>query len=731
MKLSEKEILYIINEAKMLLTEDQESDSIKKAIALYMDRMGCDKKTAEKFVRIDLREDLPNLRYKKPGKFILGVTRMFLDGQLRQGTTIEALNTTITYVASDAHYNEYDKNLNGLSATDLINRFADAVKADAEADKERLAQQTFTNNDDYEIVRVDTFEDTSKYNQYCYPEDQWCITKYPSMLDSYTNDGIGQFYFCLRKGFENMEPVQGEGCPKDEYGLSMIAVCVDGNGRLKNSTCRWNHSNGGNDKLFTTDEISQLIGRNFYEVFKPNNKLAEKTEELKNRLKAGENVNDIFDRVDDVNGDISIVYLRSFGWNILKYDTKEILSDKWFEYATRKLQNGFIEVRLNNETGFFSIKDRKLYNKQDALQIITNKIEQLLRNGVDVETLRNEIDFDRFYQSIVYDYVEISCLGFNNIIENGHLKFKKWFYSLNMLAIYDKNLEGKKYYRVCDNNNEKYRIINENEEDVLGVEYNWMGTMISQYGTIRITGDDGKSNIISVHNPKQYLCKRSFENDLDIAFIRKGEFVFVGKDDKGCILCDKNGKDLLGIYFDDVKTHYSKIITYCMKDDKTAILFNDDLTTTEWYDEIDIKTISDYNPCTTVTQNGKVTIINCIEKKLFPHWVDKIYNIFWTVYKVREGNLFNLIDEKNGELLSEEWFTDISFWEGDKCICIVTNKQNKQNILQYSYSNPLNNKFILKNWYDKVEYLGSGSIRIENNGEQRTYTDWDYYINNL
>lgn len=731
MKLSEKEILYIINEAKMLLTEDQESDSIKKAIALYMDRMGCDKKTAEKFVRIDLREDLPNLRYKKPGKFILGVTRMFLDGQLRQGTTIEALNTTITYVASDAHYNEYDKNLNGLSATDLINRFADAVKADAEADKERLAQQTFTNNDDYEIVRVDTFEDTSQYNQYCYPEDQWCITKYPSMLKSYTNDGIGQFYFCLRKGFENMEPVQGEGCPKDEYGLSMIAVCVDGHGRLKNSTCRWNHSNGGNDNLFTTDEISQLIGRNFYEVFKPNNNLAEKIQELKNRLKAGENIHDIFDRVDDINGDIAAVYSRSFGWNILKYETKEIMSDKWFEYAIRKIKNGFIEVRLNTEIGFFSIKDGKLYNTQEALQIITNKIEQLLQNGVDDETLRNEIDFDRFYRSAVYDYIEVSCFGFSNIIENSQLRFKQWFDSLYKVTIFDKDLKSEKYYRVSDGRNKKYRIINENGENVLGVEYKWMGSLISRYGTIRVTGDDGKYNIISVHNPKEYLCKRSFEEDLDIAFVREGEFIFAGKDDKGYILCDKNGKDLLGIYLDDIKTHYSDFIIYCKKDGKTAILFIDDLTLTEWYDEIEIKTITDYNQCTTVRQNDKVTIINCIEKKLSPHWVDEIYNIYWTVYKVREGNLFNLIDEKNGELLTEEWFTDISFWEKDKCICIVTNKQNKQNILQYSYSNPLENEYILKNWYDKVEYLGSGSIRIENNGEQRTYTNWEYYTNNI
>jgi hypothetical protein len=527
-----------------------------------------------------------------------------------------------------------------------------------------------------------------------------------------------------------MEPVQGEGCPKDEYGLSMIAVCVDGSGRLKNSTCRWNHSNGGNDKLFTTDEISQLIGRNFYDVFKPNNKLAEKVEELKNRLKAGENIHDVFERVDDINNDISLVYSKNFGWNLFMHETKEIMSDTWFEYGTRKIQNGFIEVRLNNENKLFSIKDRKIYDQQDALQILTNKIEQLLQNGVDDETLRNEIDFDRFYKSIVHDYIEVSCLGFYNIIENGQLKFKKWFYSLTRVTIYDKNLKDKIYYRVCDYNG-KYRIINENEENVLGAEYKWMGSMISLYGTLRVTGDDGKSNIISVHDPKQYLCKRSFENDLDIAFIREGEFIFVGKDDKAYILCDKNGKDLLGIYFDDVKAHYSNFITYCVKDDKTAILFNDDLTITEWYDEIDIKTITEYSPCTTVTKNGKVTIINCIEKKLFPHWVDEIYNIYWSVYKVREGNLFNLIDEKSGELLSEEWFTDISFWERDKCVCVVTNKQNKQNILKYSYSKPLKNEFILKNWYDKVEYLGGGSVMIENNGEQRTYTNWECYINKL
>lgn len=90
------------------------------------------------------------------------------------------------------------------------------------------------------------------------------------MFDSYTSDGFNQFYFCLKNGFESMKPVQGEGCPLDEYGLSMIAVCVDENGALSTCTCRWNHDNDGNDSIMTTEQISQVIGQNFYNVFKPN-----------------------------------------------------------------------------------------------------------------------------------------------------------------------------------------------------------------------------------------------------------------------------------------------------------------------------------------------------------------------------------------------------------------------------------------------------------------------------
>ena len=65
MKLSEKEIMYIINETKTLLTEDQESDSIKKAIAFVVSQSKMDYEEAEKWVRLELRSKYPALRNKR------------------------------------------------------------------------------------------------------------------------------------------------------------------------------------------------------------------------------------------------------------------------------------------------------------------------------------------------------------------------------------------------------------------------------------------------------------------------------------------------------------------------------------------------------------------------------------------------------------------------------------------------------------------------------------------
>ena len=339
-----------------ILTESQESKSIDAAKKLYMERTKCSREEADEFVRITLRNDLPILRKPNAAKFILGVTRMFLDRQITDQRTISQLNTTLEYVSSDAHINEYDRNLNGMSAQDLIQRFAKAVSDDFEKNKTEINSMNFEGKSQYNIVRIDSFEQAQQYSQYT----SWCVTHYENMFDSYTNDGIGQFYFCLRHGFENEKAVKGENCPLDNYGLSMIAVSVDENGRLNTCTCRWNHDNGGNDSIMDPKQISEVIGMNFYQTFKPNNKWKELVDNCMRRLANGEYPNDVFNNVSGFHNGFAAVELNE-KWNFIN-TRGELLCNKWFDYCS-DFNDGFAVVELNQKYNFINTRGELLCNK--------------------------------------------------------------------------------------------------------------------------------------------------------------------------------------------------------------------------------------------------------------------------------------------------------------------------------------------------------------------------------
>ncbi len=266
---SVKKALTSRNNAKRnkgLLKESQESKSISQAKQLVMNRLGYDEQEADDFIRVKLRGDIPNLRTRNGGKFILGVTRMYLDNQLTTATDINKLNQTLKLVSSDSHVNEYDRNLNDLSAKELIDRFSTAMTDNLMKDKDEVNNLGSLKNNGYDIVKIESFEQASQYSRYT----SWCVTHDEDMYNSYTDDSINVFYFCLKKGFDKVPKVMGEGCPLDEYGLSMIAVSVDTYGILNTCTCRWNHDNGGNDNIMDAKQISSVIGVNFYDTFKGN-----------------------------------------------------------------------------------------------------------------------------------------------------------------------------------------------------------------------------------------------------------------------------------------------------------------------------------------------------------------------------------------------------------------------------------------------------------------------------
>ncbi len=326
-----------------MINESQESKSQSEAIKLVMNKLGLDHTKADNFIRVDLRNDITQLRDKQLGKFTLGITRMYLNNEIKDSNTISDINATLKLLS--AHLNEYDRNLNGLSAEELISKFKQARENNVKKEKQEINRIEFGTSD-YEIVKIDSFNDAKKYYKYTNTNSRWCLTHMENMYDSYTCDGINQIYFCLKHGFEDVKQIKGENAPLDEYGLSMLSIIVNENGELAYCTTRWNHANGGNDSAMDAVEISKVVNVNFYEVFKPNAKWKDMVDNAKQRLANGELPKEIFDRVEYFEDGYSRVKLNN-KWNLINKNG-EFLSDKWFD-TVYDFRYGYAPVVLNNK----------------------------------------------------------------------------------------------------------------------------------------------------------------------------------------------------------------------------------------------------------------------------------------------------------------------------------------------------------------------------------------------
>ena len=276
------------DKALIVLTEDIEGKNINRAekfikqnYSEYLDRTqtlpnGNKKKMTARDWVTQVRNDVPSSRLPKTEngkdscKFLLGVTRIYfgfvkyshqneIQGKISQLEKIIKILTT-------SHANEYDNNLNGLSYSDLDSKFKGTIQKNLDNEMNALKDQHFERDTSYKFIPITDFATAKKFGKWT----SWCVTHQKRMYDSYTKDGLGLFYFCLKDGFENVKKDVGEGCPLDEYGKSMIAISVNDDGSLNTATCRWNHDNGGNDNIFKdAKEVSQFFGVNFFDTFKP------------------------------------------------------------------------------------------------------------------------------------------------------------------------------------------------------------------------------------------------------------------------------------------------------------------------------------------------------------------------------------------------------------------------------------------------------------------------------
>jgi hypothetical protein len=321
------DLLYLVNETvKRVLSESQESDSQKLAIRYIMQNHGWDKEKANFFVRKTLRDKITPLKNKRIAKFTLGVTRMWFNGEFDDEHIISPFNATLPLLS--AHLDEYDKNLNGLSAVDIIEKFAQVRQEMSDNMRQEIDAMDFSAGSNYDIVKIESFEQAKEYYTYTNPRSRWCLTHMMEMYDNYTNNGINQIYFCLRHGFENVERAYGDNFPLDDYGLSMISVIVDENGDLAYCTTRWNHERNSGDKSMDEREISQVVGVNFYQTFKPNHTWRDMVADAQRRLQSGEPIENVFNDVRYNQDEFIGVCLKN-RWNYLTRDNR-FLSKKWF-----------------------------------------------------------------------------------------------------------------------------------------------------------------------------------------------------------------------------------------------------------------------------------------------------------------------------------------------------------------------------------------------------------------
>ena len=397
-RITESDIRGIIRECirnyhGSLLTEDRESKNMKKARNVV--RRFQPNADAMQIITA-IRNDIPNSRINQC-EYLPGVTRMYMNNEINNAETISKLNATLKLLGT-AHANEYNNDLNGMNADELINRFSTAVQDNFNADVEAHRNTQFIENKNYTIYRIESSQQAAKFGAYT----DWCITstepgdnygepddyddeyyeeedtfdpdEHPEwtsgydMYQNYTHGGIGLFYFCIRDDYKTVPKEKGEGCPLDDYGLSMIATSVDEDGKCNTITCRWNHENGGNDNIMTPMQLSKLIGRNYYEVFRPYTREELYAQgkvpfgDVEMLLQQGRQPKDIFKEIKPCKNGLYLVQLND-SWNYLNPKTKSLLSKQWF-YSATDFSDGFAAVSLDYNKGNYMREDGTfLYDK--------------------------------------------------------------------------------------------------------------------------------------------------------------------------------------------------------------------------------------------------------------------------------------------------------------------------------------------------------------------------------
>lgn len=374
----------------------------------------------------------------------------------------------------------FDSDLNGMSFEDLDAIFQDGYNKFKNNEKALMqSQNSITTDHTYEIIPI---QDRPHSDAGFMPTEEgktiltklskyvdWCICNDNSEFAQYTGNG-GKFYICLRDDYKKIKKPQDKTDDAlDDYAISMIAVLVGQDGFPDLITTRYNHNNGGenNKNLWKASQLQNILGVNYFSVFKPRNQEELTSARLTESKKRSAS--------DQVGGMVNAGVMDNvcYGGSICEDDDedayeyknisiKRLISDLAnFMYNDGKLNiKPFPKVELDwsdqkgifIKTGFYTPDDKKIVvfckdrHIKDILRSFAHEMihhEQNM-NGVDLSFSSN----DKLANNDDLKKIE------GDAFLNGNLWFRRWTESIDSKKQKNinesrKNDEGKNVPYTC------------------------------------------------------------------------------------------------------------------------------------------------------------------------------------------------------------------------------------------------------------------------------------------
>ena len=204
-------------------------------------------------------------------KYLPGICRVYLndipkktDNQAQQIKLTARLSDLVNVIGlqfdKDFSNDDQGRDFNGMSFDELEAKYGKYVEEIKRREREEAGSNlgNLKRNEDYSIVKIDTFSDAKKFNKYV----SWCVTDGEGYFDGYTANGENRFYFVIRKDFKTV--------PKEDpsYATSMLAILINPDGSMdSNNGCTSRLNNGG--RFMDPKQVQELLGVDFFDTFKP------------------------------------------------------------------------------------------------------------------------------------------------------------------------------------------------------------------------------------------------------------------------------------------------------------------------------------------------------------------------------------------------------------------------------------------------------------------------------